>query len=95
MIERLVGPALARAAPLYGSREAAQAVRAAITHQGRLYDATDKPITGTLAVKFAIYADATTATAVWTETDTVTFDEGYFSVSIGDATAFGATLFDG
>ena len=66
-----------------------------ITHQGRLYDGSSKPVSGTLAVKFAIYADATTTTALWTETDMLTFDEGYFSVSLGASMPFTATLFDG
>ena len=41
-----------------------------VTHQGRLYDASEKPITRqTLSVTFALYCDPTTTTAVWTETD--------------------------
>lgn len=66
-----------------------------ITHQGRLYDAGDKPINATLSVKLAIYAGASAATPIWTETDSVTFDEGYFSISMGQTTPFPPGLFDG
>jgi hypothetical protein len=84
------------AAALAGVRTSrASGVPQTITHQGRLYDATDKPVSGTLAVEFAIYADATTKTALWTETDMITFDTGYYSVSLGVATPFPANLFDG
>src|SRR5580704_2651862 len=62
---------------------AAQGVPQTITHQGRLYDASGKPITTTLAVQFAIYVDTMTTTSLWTETDMITFDDGYFSVSLG------------
>jgi hypothetical protein len=66
-----------------------------ITHQGRLYDSSDKPVTGTLSVQFAIYPDASTTTPIWTETDMITFDTGYFSVTIGSGTPFPSGLFDG
>ena len=66
-----------------------------ITHQGRLYDASDKPINATLAVQFALYADTMTMMPLWSETDMVTFEEGYFSVSIGQATPFPAGLLSG
>jgi hypothetical protein len=66
-----------------------------LTHQGRLYDANDKPFDGTIALVFAIYADENASAALWTETDTVTFDDGYFSVSIGETTPFTEGLFDG
>jgi hypothetical protein len=66
-----------------------------LSHQGRLYDAADKPVSGMLSLTFAVYADVAATTPLWTETDLVTFDEGYFSVSLGATTPFPADLFDG
>src|SRR5262249_8101214 len=47
-----------------------------------------------LDVKFAVYASPTAAMPLWSEVHTVSFDEGYFSVQLGDATPF-ADTFDG
>jgi hypothetical protein len=74
---------------------AALGVPGTITHQGRLYDAGGKPVNGTVQVVFSIYDDPAATTPVWTETDQVTFDEGYFSVSLGETTAFTAGTFNG
>ena len=74
---------------------AAAAVPAIITQQGRLYDATDAPVTGTHSVAFAIYADPTTTTPVWTDSVSLAFDDGYFSVALGQDKAFDASTFDG
>src|SRR3954467_13256449 len=71
-------------------------VPAVVTHQGRLYDAKDTPISETLAVVFTIY-DAPDAAGkpLWTETQMVTFDNGYFSAELGAMTPFDKTVFDG
>jgi hypothetical protein len=73
----------------------AVSVPQSLTHQGRLYDASNQPVSATLSVVFSIYADGTATTPLWTETDQITFEEGYFSVSLGGATPFTANLFDG
>src|SRR5262245_17249536 len=66
-----------------------------ITTQGRLCEASDKPISGPLAVVFAIY-DAPDATVpIWSEQHTVDFDNGSYSVSLGSVVPFGDTVFDG
>jgi hypothetical protein len=94
----LAASILAAAALAFASLDtsaAAADVPQTITHQGRLYDASDKPINATLQVKFVLYADAATMTALWSETDMVTFDDGYFAVSVGEATPFPAGVLDG
>src|SRR5512141_1227911 len=73
----------------------AQAVPPTITHQGRLFDSSDKPISQTLSVTFTMYTAATSGSPLWTETHSVTFDDGYFSVALGSTAAFPASLFDG
>src|SRR5262249_37551592 len=66
-----------------------------ITNQGRLFDANDKPINGSLDVLFAIYDTDTATTPIWSEQHTVTFDEGFFSVSLGTMVPFDEKIFDG
>lgn len=94
-VRRTLAFLLAAGATALSSAALAANVPQSITHQGRLYDGGDKPIDATLAVQFAIYADASATTAIWTETDQVTFEDGYFSVSIGENTPFTAAVFNG
>ena len=75
---------------------ASAAVPTTITHQGRLFDDKNAPVNKTLEVVFTLYVSEDAAAKVlWTETRSVTFDNGYFSVSLGDTTPFDATVFDG
>jgi hypothetical protein len=78
---------------------AAAAVPATLTHQGRLYDASNAPVDGMLQVRFSIYDSATGGTPIWQETLTVVFDRGYFSAELGATTPFdftaGSETFDG
>jgi hypothetical protein len=78
---------------------AGAAVPSTLTHQGRLYDAANAPVDGTLQVRFAIYDSATGGTPIWEETLAVAFDRGYFSAELGAATPFdftaGSETFDG
>src|SRR4051812_1003113 len=74
---------------------AAAAVPAAITHQGRLYNAQNLPINGQLVVLFAIYDSANAVTPLWSEQQTVTFDDGYYHAALGSMVPFAANLFDG
>jgi hypothetical protein len=72
------------------------AVPGSITHQGRLYDAESAPVKATLDVTFTIYDGPNEgAAAVWTETHSVAFDDGYFSVELGLMKPFDAQVFDG
>ena len=92
--KRLKGMVIA--ALLFGaSGMALAAAPASVGYQGRLYDQSGNPLSGTLNVMFSLYSTDTGGTAVWTETQSVTFANGYFAVQLGSATAFGATAFDG
>jgi Fibrinogen beta and gamma chains, C-terminal globular domain len=72
------------------------AVPSTLAHQGRLFDANDAPVTDTLDVVFALYdSEDPTATPLWTETHSVSFDNGYFSVNLGEITPIGPGVFDG
>lgn len=71
------------------------AVPASVGYQGRLYDANNNPINGNVSVVFAVYSNATGGTAIWTETQSVSFSNGYFAVQLGSVNAFGTSTFDG
>jgi hypothetical protein len=67
-----------------------------LNEQGRLFQSGgDTPVTGNVAMVFTIYDAATAGTALWTETYSVTLDEGYFSVQLGSTVPFPATLWNG
>jgi hypothetical protein len=71
------------------------AVPQTITNQGRLFEAEGGPIEGTLTVLFAIYDSADAKDPIWSEEHEVTFEEGYYSVSLGSIVPFGEGVFDG
>ncbi len=71
------------------------AVPQTITNQGRLFEAEGGPIEGTLTVLFAIYDSADADQPIWSEEHEVTFEEGYYSVSLGSIVPFGEGVFDG
>jgi hypothetical protein len=64
-------------------------------YQGRLLDSSGSPVVGPLSVTFNIYSTATLGTPLWTEAQTVVFEEGFYSVYLGDVTPFPSTLFSG
>src|SRR5690348_1219657 len=78
---------------------AAAAFPSTITHQGRIYNSSNLPLNGTLAVQFAIYDAANAVTPIWSEVHTIAFDDGYYAVDLGSIVPFnttpGAQTFDG
>ncbi|WP_437977854.1 hypothetical protein WMF11_14300 [Sorangium sp. So ce295] len=74
---------------------AAAAVPATITHQGRLYDERDVPISATLDVVFALYDERDASTPLWSEVHSITFEDGFFSVRLGAIVPFEQAIFDG
>ena len=72
-------------------------VPAALTEQGRLFDGTGSPLNASVSVTFSIYADAAGGAPLWTETQMLTPDDGYFSAQIGadPSNPFPAGLWDG
>jgi hypothetical protein len=63
-------------------------VPSTFTQQGRLFNLDGTLPAGPVAMSFAIYDSATATTALWTETQTVTLSEGFFSVQLGSSTTF-------
>ncbi len=67
-----------------------------LTQQGRLLDSDGSPVDGVqLTFTFSLYTTAAAGTAIWTENQSITPDNGYFSAKLGDVTAFTSDIFDG
>ena len=75
---------------------AAGTVPQTLTQQGRLLDSTGAPVDAVqLTFTFSLYTTGAAGTAIWTENQSITPDNGYFSAKLGDVTAFTPTIFDG
>src|SRR3954469_23591398 len=92
---RLLGLALAASSAVAASSFAAAAVPLTLTQQGRLFDASGAPLDTTVAIQFTVYDAASGGAGLWTEAQTITLDEGYFSAQLGAATPFPPSLWDG
>ena len=74
----------------------ALAVPTELVHQGRLFDSGGLALSGTQDLSFALYDTASGGSAVWSEDLTaVPFDNGYFSVQLGQTSALDSTILDG
>lgn len=69
-----------------------------INYQGKLTDANGSPITSSVNMVFKLYTASSGGTALWTETrsgaNTVTVNEGIFSVMLGSVTSLSSVNFD-
>ena len=74
---------------------ASSAVPSVLTQQGRLLDSAGAPVPGSISIQFTVYDAATGGASLWTETQTVTLDDGFFSARLGETTSIGASVFDG
>ncbi len=81
LIGALLLPAVAAAAPAY------------INYQGRLIDSNGNPLTGTYSVAFTIYDAASGGNTLWSETQSVTPDNGIFNVKLGASTPLTPDVF--
>jgi len=66
-----------------------------INHQGRLFDPAMMPVTGTHTMTFAVYAAPSGGTPLWTESQQLAFDDGYYATTLGAVTSFAGDLFGG
>ncbi|MFZ6186193.1 collagen-like protein, partial [Nannocystis pusilla] len=53
------------------------------------------PVDGTQDITFAIYDAEVAGNEIWAETISVTFDEGFFSVRLGEQLVLDEIVFDG
>jgi hypothetical protein len=70
-------------------------VPSVLTQQGRLLDQNGNPVAGATQFVMTIYDVSNGGSPLWTETQTVTLDDGYFSIKLGETTPFGTGLFTG
>lgn len=61
----------------------AHAVPLQMTHQGRLLDANGAAVTGVQSLTFTIFDDPNNGTDLWTETLSVSFNNGYYAAVLG------------
>lgn len=73
---------------------ASQGVPQVLSYEGRLLKADGAPATGAVDIRFSLFTTATAGSAIWTEGHTVSLDDGYYSISLGEVTPIGET-FDG
>ncbi len=83
LLAALAMPSIAEAAPRF------------LAQQGRLLDASGRPISGMIKMRFALYAQPTEGEPFWIETHEVPVEDGYFHVILGSKTALEPVLFDG
>ena len=69
-------------------------VPALIDYQGRLTDDAGDPVNGNVSIEFKIYESSTAVDALWTETQTVSVNEGLFQVSLGAVETLDLTFED-
>lgn len=76
-----------------GIKPTAAATSDTLNFNGRLASNTGATVSdGSYNMQFRIYDDPNAGTNWWTETQTVTVQNGYFSVYLGEITPFGATV---
>ena len=66
-------------------------VPATITQQGRLFNTDGTPVTAAVSLTFSLYDSTGATNAIWTETQSVTPDSGYFSLQLGSMTSFSSS----
>lgn len=77
---------------------AAHATPIQLDHQLRVLDAAGAPLVGAHELELSLHADGSTATALWSERQTVTLSDGYATLALGadtDDNPLHDALFDG
>ncbi len=73
----------------------AVAVPPTLTEQGRLFDAQGASVTARLSLSFSLYESDAGDALVWSETQSVELDDGYFAVELGSVESLPASVFGG
>ena len=64
-----------------------------LNHQGRIFDQSGQPLSGTQQLTFKLYDSATAQTELWREDLSVSFQNGYYSVQLGINTPLKLSIF--
>ena len=59
------------------------AIPGLLSQKGRIFDSSNDPLTGSADVTFTLYTASTGGSGQWSETMTVAFDNGFYSVFLG------------
>ncbi len=65
-----------------------------IAHQGRVLDALGGAISGEFHMVFELHGHASNEDTLWTHSETINLQDGYYAVEIGDDTAQWDAVFD-
>lgn len=76
-------------------QDASAQAPAKVGYQGRLTRADGQAVTGPTSVKFALFAQATGGTALWSETQTLVLQDGAYSTFLGSVTPLALSVLDG
>lgn len=64
-----------------------------ISYQGYLTNGSGTPLTGNYSIRFSIYSQPSSGSALWSETRTVPVVDGRFNVQLGDISSITASMF--
>ena len=78
-----------------GTPLSAFAVPAYLSHQGKILDSSQEPISVVTEMTFSLYTQASGGSAVWSETMDLSLDGGLYSVILGTTTTLEDSLFEG
>jgi hypothetical protein len=77
------------------SSQAIAAFPQQINYQGKLTNASNIPLTGSYSILFGIYDVSSGGSALWSETQTVTTESGFFNVLLGSVDPISTEVFTG
>src|ERR1700748_2999055 len=78
-----------------GAAPASAGVPQLLAEQGHLADQNGNSVAGQVTIVFAIYGGASGGNKLWSETQTITLDDGFFSAVLGESSAIPPALFNG
>ena len=73
---------------------ALQAVPSVLHHQGRILLSDSEPLSGSAETTFTLYNAAVSGSAQWSETLTLVYDNGYYTVELGTSSSFDMSIFN-
>ncbi|MBI5654184.1 hypothetical protein HZC53_00805 [Candidatus Uhrbacteria bacterium] len=76
----------------FSVNQANAATPTTLGYQGRLRNSAGTALSGTYNFTFRLYSTSTGGVALWSETQSVSVDTGFFAVQLGSSTAFPTSL---
>ena len=66
-----------------------------LSHQGRILQVDQEPLTGVVEVNFALHSQSEGDFVLWSEALDIAFDDGYYSIVLGNLESIPSELFNG